>query len=101
MCETWKQKNHFESKELIAKYGNWVKVQVAFYDFIFEESTKLCCRHFNEKSFRDGVEYYDKTVDHIKGKFPNFEDAWREFIKSQQQGDAPPDDRIFRNRGDR
>ena len=75
----------FDELELVGKYGSWVKVQVAFYDFIFLEGTRLCPKHWKEKGLRftDGNEYYDHSVEAIERRFLTFENAWTEFIKLQ------------------
>ncbi len=79
----------FEDKRLIKKFGSWTRVQVAFYDFIFQHSLNLCPRHFREKAveesktggFADGEDLYERSVKVIEKTFPSFESAWKAFIE--------------------
>lgn len=80
----------FDDLELVGKYGSWVRVQVAFYDFIFQKGTKLCATHWKQEgmkeiasgNFADGEDFYEKSVKSIENVFPTFEGAWAEFIES-------------------
>ena len=55
----------FNHPELVARHGSWVRVQVAFYDFLFETGTKLSavdCREDMIRDFQDGKDPYEKPV---------------------------------------
>lgn len=94
-----KRENYFQNKVLIDKYGSWVKVQVAFYDFIFLSAMETGQCLFNERAFAEGEAFYEDSVSYIEGKFATFGDAWEAFIESQQP-EITGDDRAFKNRGD-
>lgn len=77
---------------LISKYGSWVRVQVAFYDFIFKRGTSLCPTHFNRAfvsaaisggRFGDGDDLYETTIKAIEEIFPVDGAAWVEFLKEE------------------
>ena len=80
----------FDHPSLIKKYGSWVRVQVAFYDFIFQEPLKLCPKHFREKAqeeamtggFADGEDFYERSVKTIERHFKSPKQPWREFISA-------------------
>jgi hypothetical protein len=83
--KTWRM---FDDEILIKKYGSWIKAQVAFYDFIFQEATNLCIGCFKDKclqeisdGFKDGEFIYEKSIEAIKKMFPTFKKAWDEFLK--------------------
>jgi len=77
---------------LVAKYGSWVRVQVEFYDFLFESASKLCTTHWNQSAmmnaleggFEDGNDFYETTVKAIEDEFPDVEDAWERFVKAEK-----------------
>jgi len=78
----------FSDEVLIKKYGSWVKVQVAFYDFIFQYAMKMCPKCWKKKGleelfsgFADGENLYERSVIAIEKAFPNFESAWQTFKK--------------------
>ncbi len=71
--------------KLIGKFGSWVRVQVAFYDFIFQEALEMCAQHTKEtmiEGFADGQDPYEDAVKAIEGKFKSFGDAWAAFNKA-------------------
>lgn len=86
-------KINFSEPKLVDKYGSWVRVQVAFYDFIFQSGTDLCGTHFNqvvsseiieaaasgERAWGDGAPLYERTVKNIERAFATPEDAWQAF----------------------
>ena len=80
--------SYFEIEQLINKYGSWVRVQVAFYDFIFEKGIELCPTHFRltlvqkiiTGGFADGEDLYERSVKKIEQIFPSFELAWKAFL---------------------
>ena len=74
-----------DNEELIKIFGSWVRVQVAFYDFIFETALKTCASCFNESAvsdFADDGDLYEKSVAKIETHFSSFEEAWKAFNKS-------------------
>lgn len=83
----------FTNINLVAKYGTWVKVQVAFYDFIFQESINMCPEHFREKAmqemcdggFADGEDIYEASVRQIEGMFNTPGKAWEAFVKQNSK----------------
>lgn len=82
----------FDNKELIKKYGSWIKVQVAFYDFIFQQASELCPECFKNKAieeisegFADGEFIYEKSIKAIKKLYPTFEDAWKDFLNKEKE----------------
>lgn len=79
---------NFNDPRLIKKYGNWVRVQVAFYDFIFETATELSAGRWKEQvlaemvfHFQDGDEVYERSVRMIEKTFHTPELAWQAFLK--------------------
>jgi len=82
---------NFADEKLVKKYGSWVKVQVAFYDFLFETGSELCAEHFREQSvaaeilldgaWADGNPIYEKTIAAIENCLDSPVDAWTEFVK--------------------
>ena len=78
----------FNDERLINKYGSWARVQVAFYDFIFQEGSKMCAECFKNKAleeisqgFVEGEDIYEKSIKAIEELYPTFEDAWKSFCK--------------------
>jgi len=72
-------------KRLIDRYGSWVRVQVAFYDFIFEEALEQCAKCINDgivDGFADGKNVYEDAVKAIELKFNSFGEAWKAFRQS-------------------
>ena len=76
----------FDDPLLVAKYGSWVRVQVAFYDFIFKKAISLCPKHFNDKAFEEicggfaeGENLYEQSVKSIEIVFSSFAVAWKTF----------------------
>ena len=82
---------NFKSPELVAKYGSWIRVQVAFYDFLFTEALKLCPAHFNDLAlkeviaeFADGENFYEQAIAQIEAAFAMPEEAWQLFLQQEQ-----------------
>lgn len=78
----------FDELQLVGKYGSWVKVQVAFYDFIFQEGTELCPAHWKEKAdkeFKDGGDFYEQSVAQIEKRFVSFAAAWTAFLENERK----------------
>lgn len=73
-----------DNEKMIEKFGSWVRVQVAFYDFIFETALETCASCFNKSivsDFSDGEDLYEKSVTAIETHFSSFEEAWKAFNK--------------------
>jgi len=65
--------------------GNWVENLIEFYDFVWEEGTKICGRHVNEQlieDFKEGGELFQEMVRKISEEFPTEADARKAFEKS-------------------
>lgn len=85
----------FSNRRLVAKYGSWMKVQVAFYDFLFTTATQMHPGCFNKSIQRDvaagkwadGQSAYDVTIATIEQVFPRDRQAWEAFLESEQ--DSP------------
>lgn len=85
-------------KQLVAHFGSWVRVQVAFYDYIFQAALELCPQHAMEKmaqNFRDGTNSYEDAVKAIEKKFGTFKEAWAAFRDSLKLNKASQDDRVM------
>ncbi|GAG42902.1 unnamed protein product, partial [marine sediment metagenome] len=73
------KKNSFNEKKLIEKYGNWVRVQVAFYDFLFQKAIEISLGkdtleyiNTDDKSFystEDVENFNEKCIEETKGEF--------------------------------
>ena len=82
---------NFSQPELLLKHGTWVRVQLAFYDFIFLDAINLCPTHFREEvkiegmagEFADGSDLYERSVKVIEGKFKNPDEAWAAFVEDE------------------
>lgn len=80
----------FQDSRLVKQFGSWVRVQVAFYDFLFETGTGLCARHFREQlnsevqagRWADGEGLYEDTVSALEKTFSSPGEAWKAFIES-------------------
>jgi len=73
----------FSDPFLVERFGSWVKVQVAFYDFIFKTALDMCGTCFNSHSnFADGEAFYDQSVATIEKHFASPEEAWSQFVLS-------------------
>jgi hypothetical protein len=81
----------FHEEALVEKYGSWVRVQVAFYDFLFEAASELCPAHFREVAMEsvmagewsDGSEFYEVTIDKLEEIFKTQEEAWQAFLEAE------------------
>lgn len=81
----------FSKPELIKKYGSWMRVQVAFYDFLFTKGTKLCPAHFNqaakeafENGFANGADVYENAVKMIEENLTTPQEAWNAFLEDSK-----------------
>lgn len=64
---------------------NWVDVEVAFYDFMWEEGLKAHAHCVNEKiinDFREGKDSFEEIKEKIAKTFPTREKAIEAFVKS-------------------
>lgn len=83
---------NFSEPKLVAKYGSWVRVQVAFYDFIFQHGIGLCATHFNQvvssealsTGFGDCSPTYEYAVRRIQLSFKTPEAAWKAFCTAER-----------------
>jgi hypothetical protein len=80
---------NFNDPKLVKKYGNWIRVQVAFYDYLFFIGTNLCAAHWKEKAragladgFADGEDLYESSIKGIERAFSSPEDAWERFVQN-------------------
>lgn len=81
----------FQDIKLVEEYGSWVRVQVAFYDFLFETGSKLCPGHLREQALEDmrngkwadGEDIYEKTMTALEQQFDSPEKAWAAFIQDE------------------
>jgi len=79
----------FDNKKLIEKFGSWVRVQVEFYDFLFETANEVCATCFNQNAvsavvnnqFSDGEDFYETAVKAIENHFDTFDNAWQGFVE--------------------
>lgn len=78
----------FSDPKLVEYFGSWVRVQVAFYDFIFQQASKLCPALWKDMflqetydGFKDGEDLYDRSVAAIESCFDTFEQAFSVFKK--------------------
>jgi len=88
---------NFRDDELVKKYGSWVRVQVEFYDFLFETGSQLCAEHFREETvaaeilldgaWADGNPIYEKIISAIEERFKSPQDAWERFIAEQSDSE--------------
>lgn len=82
---------NFSDTKLVEKYGSWVRVQVEFYDFLFETAQNICATHFNkaameaiaDKGYGDGSDVYESAVKAIEKHFATYEDAWEQFYEKE------------------
>jgi hypothetical protein len=79
----------FDDPALVAKYGSWMRVQVAFYDYIFRIGTELCAKHWKELAlkevadqFADGGDLYERSAKGIMYKFKTAQSAWASFVEA-------------------
>lgn len=82
----------FNMKALVKKYGSWVRVQVAFYDFLFETASEMCATCFRETAvdeimqggFADGENVYETVIDKLEEIFETADAAWLQFIEAEE-----------------
>lgn len=77
----------FDNPKLIEKFGSWIEVQVAFYDFIFMEASEMCPECFRKQAienvmdgkFADGEDIYEQSIKAIEKTWESFDLAWQAF----------------------
>jgi len=83
----------FNDERLVEKHGSWVRVQVEFYDFLFQTASAMCESHFREKMFEntkdgkfsDGNEFYEIMIGNLEGIFKTEHEAWEAFLESERR----------------
>lgn len=81
----------FKHPELIKKYGSWVKVQVAFYDFLFTTAISMCAKNIHDtlmleiiiRGFKDGDKPYERLTTILENMFSTEEQAWEVFLRRE------------------
>ena len=81
---------HFGNPKLLNRFGAWMRVQAAFYDFLFSQVTSpsLGPQNYTDYVLRgwfpetDETDLYEETITAIEQKFPTFQDAWTAFVES-------------------
>lgn len=83
---------NFNDSDLVKKYGSWIRVQVAFYDYIFSVGANLCANHWNKlaaieilSGFAEGENLYEQSIKGIEVAFSSPEDAWERFIQENRK----------------
>ena len=80
---------NFSTPALLVKYGSWFRVQVAFYDFLFNAAIELCPEHLNEAmkeevtSWAESENLYEQTMRIVEKKFKTPEAAWAAFLEAE------------------
>lgn len=84
---------NFSEPRLVSIYGSWMRVQVAFYDFLFKSAMNLCAKHWNElafeeamttlkEEFNDGGDMYERSIKAIMNLYQKPDDAWHAFLET-------------------
>lgn len=78
---------------LIEKFGTWVKVMIAFYDFVWQKAAEakpeLAQRAADQTSplalddFAFGSPFFEQSVLSAAEVFPTMDDAWSAFLKAE------------------
>ena len=87
----------FSEPRLVAKYGSWVRVQTAFFDFLVELVSGHCAGQFNQEladaiaadGFSATDTYYEHHTRLIEEMFATPTAAWVEFV-AQEFGTKKP-----------
>lgn len=64
---------------------HWLDSEIAFYDFIWEEGTRLCATHINSELIQDfaaGGSLFQEMKQKIVEKFPTRDSAIEFFLKN-------------------
>ena len=89
---------NFSDPKMLERHGSWMRVQVAFYDFLFVRSSQLCTAHFNkqikevfEQGFAEGTSAYERMVQGVLQTWNTPEDAWNDFTaEKDDEVDSQP-----------
>jgi len=73
------QKNPFNNKKLIKKYGSWIKIQNAFYNFLFKKATEEHIKNSNNQYSKKIQLKMKNIVKTMEQTFPTFNIAWEAF----------------------
>ena len=76
---------NFAEPSLVEKYGTWFRVQVAFYDFIFESSFDAdasTCNQAIAEDFAESSDPYKRMRDAVEAKYKTMEESWDAFVSS-------------------
>lgn len=81
----------FQTEALVKKYGSWVRVQVAFYDFLFEKASGMCASCFTGTAidnvaahqWADGCRFYELTIKKLEEIFATPDEAWQSFLEGE------------------
>jgi hypothetical protein len=85
---------NFADPTLVDKYGSWMRVQVAFYDFLFATALAMSPTLWKQEAeatltaaragFGDGLDFYEVSVKAIEEHWESPEAAWQEFLREQE-----------------
>ena len=83
---------NFTHPVLLQKYGSWIRVQVAFYDFLFMKGYPNLNSISEGKEemmmdFADGKDPYEKPVRALEKLYNNPNEAWTEFLEEELGND--------------
>lgn len=74
---------NFNEPKLVNYFGSWVRVQVAFYDFIMKTALgKLDLTQEDILDFQNETNNYDRMIARCVDEFETPEIAWDLFIKA-------------------
>jgi len=87
---------YFNNAKLIEKHGSWMRVQVAFYDFLFESALNILPEEFREVAvaeaiaggFADGEDLYERSITGIERHFESFDAAWQAFEQQEESDET-------------
>jgi hypothetical protein len=80
-------KLNFHHPKLLKRYGTWVAVQVAFYDFIFQSAMQMhsgCIKEQMIAEWKDGGDPYEKAKANIELKYLTADAAWKAFLAEEK-----------------
>lgn len=78
----------FDDPELVAIFGSWVRVQVAFYDFITQQGMGMCAEHLKQELFEqyhDGGNAYETMIKSVEAAFPSMVEAFAAFKAASKE----------------
>lgn len=74
---------NFARKDLVEHFGSWIKVQVAFYDWLMLDGLGgMTANEFNKLTWKEGTKKYDEMVAKVEERYVTPSVAWTEFVKS-------------------